>query len=123
MRFPKGFKMKLNIIDNTDETLVKEAASKIGLNLIDYTKLYNLYKIGAKVKSSIGYPDEMLALDRGYYEIAAGLDTNKKDILCVLNGKSFLGWFKTSPVVSCTVIDNGYKIETMNSHYELRLYK
>lgn len=94
--------------------VVRKLAKAIGLTSIKTSSTYNLVKTGAKNASPYGYADEMYC-ERGNTYIAGNADYV---FIIVTNGSG--RWFKTSPVLSCTKIDGGYKLETENSFYELR---
>jgi hypothetical protein len=91
---------------------IEKNARKVGLDKIDFERFYTLIKMRSKRKSQVGYPDKFVAAkglvsivgDQGYVWISVENDT---------------GWFKTSPVISCKKVKNGYKIETENSFYRL----
>lgn len=92
---------------------IKAAAKKVGLDKLDCTSHYTLKKLGAKTKSPHGYPNK--------YTVCKGLVTIVGDggDNVWLAMESLQSWFKTSPVVSCKITDEGYKIETANSFYML----
>jgi len=96
-----------------DKKNARRLAKKVGLNKVKTKDTYTLYKTGAKVSSPYGYPDEMYC-ERGNVYVAA----HEEHIWIIVD---YLGrWFKTSPVLSCVPIENGFKLETHNSYYELR---
>lgn len=96
-----------------DPKLARKLAKKVGLSKVKTSTLYTLFKTGAKNTSPYGYSDVM-ECGTGNLYLAAREDY----VWVILFGDS--KWFKTSPVLSCTPIDNGFKIETENSYYELR---
>jgi hypothetical protein len=104
--------MKIHPLVEDKET-VKTLARKTGLNKIKAKPMYSLQKTGAKNPSAMGYSDRM---DCGSGNVLI-VGTKEHVWIAVLGPNT---WFKTSPVLSCTPIDGGFKIETENSHYELR---
>lgn len=100
------------IIEGTEEIL--SAAKLVGLDKIDYDKKYTLFKTEAKNKSTTGIPDDGY-IDRGNVYI---IGNEKQSALYLMNHDS---WFKTSQVLSCEPIELGYRVETNNSIYELRV--
>lgn len=91
---------------------IRTNAMTVGLDKIDYEGFYTLKKLGAKNKSPLGYPNAY---------------TVTKGSVCLIGNQDFVAiyvtgmrdWFKTSPVVSCKKVKNGFKIETENSYYLL----
>jgi len=91
---------------------IKANAAKVGLQEIDYSGYYTLKKLGSKNPSPRGYPD--------MYTVCKGA-------VCLIGNEDFAAifvtglrdWFKTSPVISCKKVSNGFKIETENSYYLL----
>lgn len=98
---------------------IKRLATSNGLSQIDFKQKYTLTKLGAKNKSSLGYPDRMVAIDSGEAFLVGAEQNEKEYIWIVLFGNND-DWFKTSPILSCLKTDkNSYLIETENSYYEL----
>ena len=99
----------------TDAALIKQIktnAKAVGLDKIDYKGFYLLKKLGAKNKSTRGYPDAFVA-GRGSVSLVG------KDEFVWIVVEGIREWFKTSPVLSCKKTKEGYKIETENSYYLL----
>jgi hypothetical protein len=96
-----------------DKDNAKKLARATGLNKIKAKVMYTLQKTGSKNASPHGYGDTM-DCGRGNVTIVA----QDNYVWILLSSPS--DWFKTSPVLSCTKIDDGFKIETENSFYELR---
>jgi len=88
-------------------------AKKLGLNKIKTKDTYKLYKTGAKVEAPFPYTD--IFCERGNVYVAA-----KDSFIWIIIANGAGRWYKTSPVVSCTKILGGYKLETVNSFYEIR---
>jgi len=99
-----------------DKKKVRALVKKVGLNKINTTNTYSLHKTGEKVASPYGYGKTMDCGTGNIWAVGFG-----KCVWIALIGPNT--WFKTSPVLSCTKIKNGFKIETKNSHYELRKIK
>jgi hypothetical protein len=101
--------------------LVKQKANElfppgIGLN----GRATSVYKRQAKVKSKMGYPDEMSVITNCDVIITGFVDNSGE----VFVWPAFVNndqWFKTSPVVNVTVNDGKVIIETQNSVYEVVL--
>lgn len=96
---------------------IKKKARALGLDVIDFDKTYSLHKMGAKKKSSYGYADSMVAIDKGFPFVVGSIEQGKVYVWLMLEGN---GWWKTSPVVKCTPGKGVINIETENSLYELR---
>ena len=96
-----------------DKKNAKLLARKVGLNKTKAKVQYSLHKIGAKNTSPYGYADQMNC-GTGFVSILA----QDNHVWFLLDGINT--WFKTSPVLSCQLIEGGFKIETANSFYELR---
>jgi hypothetical protein len=112
--------MKIHPDSPAPKSQVKRVATLIGLDQIDYGVTYSLVKIGAKKESSLGYPDAMVAIKEGEFELV-GVNTDEGCLVWLVGYESLgFNWFKTSPVKSCKKIKNGFRIETENSFYELR---
>lgn len=112
--------MKIHPMVTKYKSEIKRVASINGVADIDFEQTYTLIKKGAKVKSGMGYPDEMVALEQGSFSVVGTKDILSDEVLVWIVGESLFGWFKTSPIISCKPIKSGYKIETENSFYELR---
>ena len=112
--------MKIHPMVTKFKADIKRVATLNGVGDIDFEQTYTLIKKGAKVQSRMGYPDEMVALERGSFSIVGTKDILSDEVLVWIVGESLFGWFKTSPIISCKPIKTGYKIETENSYYELR---
>lgn len=79
---------------------------------------YNLIKMKAKNPSKLGYPDKFTVMT-GYCKIV-GTITNKGPFIWLSMENNLEAiWFKTSPIIKIKKLKNGYKIETMNSIYNL----
>ena len=90
--------------------VVQLKAKSVGLSEVkDGT--YLLRKTGAKNKSKLGYLDSFDVI------IGEVFLVGNEDEVWVMFGDGN-GWYKTSPVVSCTLTDMGFKFETWNSFYE-----
>lgn len=88
-----------------------------GLDLIDIEGRYNLIKTGEKKVSPNGLPENGLLCEDGVVRIHGTISES----WLVVSGPDH--WFRTSPVIGCTVIPGGYKIETLNSYYKLERVK
>ncbi len=74
-------------------------------------RLVTLYKLKSKNKSPRGYPDR--------YEVIHGIvSLNKHGCLFFTNTKE---WFRTSPVVNIKKVKDGYRFETNNSFYKIKV--
>jgi hypothetical protein len=100
--------------DVKDKDTVKKLARSVGLNKIKTKPLYSLHKTGSKNASPYGYVDQMNCGTGNVFIIGV----EEYVWLAVIGVNT---WFKTSPVLSCVKFDGGFKIETKNSHYELRV--
>jgi len=103
----------MNIHPNStaSKSEIKRVATLVGLSEIDFDSKYTLVKTGAKVKSSMGYPDEMLAIDKAEFMVVGGKDLLSDSTLVWIVGMNMTGkWFKTSPILSCEKIKKGFKI-------------
>jgi len=99
--------------DRAKDVLV--LAETLGLDKIKYNELYNVYKVGSKK-----YPDEVLkelAIRRASLVLIGSSDG--VSLFCA----GSTSWFKTSAVVDCYKTTKVYKIETLNSIYELEMCK
>jgi hypothetical protein len=92
--------------------LIKKNAKKVGLDKIDFDGFYTVKKLGAKNPSPRGYPDAYTVIKGSVVLIG-----NKEEVALYFNGLS--DWFKTSAIISCKKVKNGYKVETTNSLYLL----
>jgi hypothetical protein len=99
-----------------DKEHTKKLARQVGLNKIKAKPTYSLHKTGTKNESPYGYKDKM-DCGTGNVVIIAQADYVWIAVIGINT------WFKTSPVLSCIPIEGGFKIETENSLYELRLVK
>lgn len=90
----------------------KDIAKRAGLFKIDDT-LYRVEKTEAKKTSSRGYPDKFLVARSAACSILA----DQGQVWLYFD--SFISWFKTSPVISCTKHKGYYEVETQNSIYRL----
>jgi hypothetical protein len=97
-------------VDEKHHKGILKNAKGVGLDKIDYNKSYDFYKIRSKhsSRSQEGY------VIRGSV-VLLGID---KVVWIMVSGTN--NWYKTSPILSCTPIENGFNIETENSFYELR---
>lgn len=78
---------------------------------INKDAFYQLYKLSSKNKSPYNYPDSnWLVFDGGLVSII------KHNCLYI---SSPTHWYRTSPIINFTEIENGYIIETKNSQYKL----
>lgn len=115
--------MRIHPDSPAPKSQVKRVATLIGLDQIDYKVPYRLVKTGAKRSSSLGYPDEMVAIGEGVFTLV-GANTDEGCLVWFVGYETRgFNWFKTSPIKSCKKIKNGFKIETENSFYELRRVK
>lgn len=94
------------------EDVIKSNAKKVGLDWPNFDKHYILKKLSAKTSSPLGYPDSYTVLS-GHISLIGNVD------FVSLYMESLLGWFRTSPVISCKKSDTGFEIETENSVYFL----
>lgn len=101
-----------------DKEQVEQEAKRLGLDAIDFSKAYDLYKVGAKNKSSLGYPDEFKAARAAEIKII-GICEGSTTLVWIL-ADEIISWFKTSPILSSSAKDGVISIETYNSTYELR---
>lgn len=90
---------------------LKAQAKKVGLDKIEYG-YYNLIKTGEKRASPYGYPAQFLA-NRGVVSVIG----NKEAVGIFIQNTQ--DWFKTSAVLSCKEVEDGYAFETLNSFYKL----
>ena len=104
-----------SLMKNLDAKVVratKRVASKVGLTTIE-EDVYSLIKLGAKRKSSMGYPDAFLVLRNARVMYVGNGD------YAWLYAVGITEWFKTSPVQSVKADGKNYLIETENSLYKL----
>ena len=108
--------MKINeaIESNRPELVsdIKANAMKVGLDKIDFDKVYTLKKLGAKTSSPRGYPDA--------YTVIKGtvcLIGNEDDVAIFVSG--LRDWFKTSGIIDVKKTKDGIRLETFNSYYLL----
>ena len=102
-----------------DQANAKKLARAVGLNKIKAKPIYSLYTTGIKNEST-GYSYPIYAGEGNVFIIA-----QDSFVWIAVIGPNT--WFKTSPVLKCEAFSNlemnyrGFKIETDNSYYELRL--
>lgn len=90
---------------------IRAKAKTLGLDAIEET-FYNLVKTGVKNPSKNGIPDSGHMIRGVPFLVGDG-----NVVWLIL--ETVARWFSTSPILSCTPTENGFKIETENSHYEL----
>lgn len=93
--------------------LIKANAKKVGLDIVDFDDTYTLKKLGAKVESPRGYPNQYTVIRNGYVRLIG----NEELVAIYVSGIS--DWFKTSPVVKVKTVKEGIIVETENSVYLL----
>jgi len=93
---------------------IMEIARSKGLDIIDYDKFYNVYKIGCKF-GNLYKKKEPRAAGK---IMLIGLQKNVWIYI-----QSMSSWFKTSPIITCKKDKDSIIIETMNSLYQLEEQK
>jgi hypothetical protein len=106
-----AIRMKVHrlIQDGLDDK-IKNQAVEVGLDQLDFDKIYRLYKVGSKHSFNIV---EVKCVGQG--EIRLTGSENHVSLFI----SSLREWFRTSPVLSCQYNKDKYTIETANSFYEL----
>ena len=105
-------KMHPDLKDVVDEKQMFKLAKKVGLDKIDFTRPYQLKKLGSKDHAKNSY--ETGYWTSGYpYLIGDG----KKNVAIYVNG--IHDWFKTSAILKVTPTEKGFELETLNSFYAL----
>lgn len=105
--------------DCSDKELMK-VAKKLGLDRLNYDKLYTLNKVGQKNSSPLGYPSKMIAIERAIPSIFGHKDDNKLSIRLYFGNNRY--FFATSSILSLKKKKKKglFLIETENSFYELQ---
>jgi hypothetical protein len=101
-----------NLVKEEDKANALEKAKLIGLDKIDSSKRYSLKKLGAKKTSRHGYPDAGNIICG--HPLLVGVEDS---VWLAFNEMG--GWYKTSPIKSCTETETCFEIETQNSFYIL----
>lgn len=91
---------------------IKKTAKAVGLNLVNYKKMYKLMKTKTKNSSPNGIPDS------GYIIHGYPIIIGNEDVVA-LRFENFQTWFQTSGIKKTTKLKDCIKIETMNSVYKL----
>ena len=104
----------------TDKKACMKKIKELGLDKINFERMHKLTKVSSKNPSPYGYPDEMVAMDKGKVFVVGNTDTDETLVwiaLTAIRGD----WFKTSPIVKPITKKNTktFVIETKNSVYEL----
>lgn len=92
------------IRDGIDD-IIKEKATKVGLDQLDFDKNYRLYKVRNNA--------ELICVGQGKIRLT-GSEKHVSIHICSLRE-----WFRTCSVLSCKYNNDRYTIETGNTVYEL----